>query len=1008
MAISSNDVWSRLIAEGVTTESQCQLWREELSPNMRQEDLQDGLRLLKKLLDQGVLTSYQARILAERSDDPLSFGSWLILGPVSGKVWRDWVIVRKALTAPKEDSTKDQNSHHGSRLFWARWLNADWVNRMGGVKTIVARGKCLHQTNSNLVQRSEVPVIDKNRLLLRVEPLSGLSLAHWMAEKPLDLNRILQVVYDSASALATFHENKLIHGRVAPDRIYWHDQHGLTLACEPTVPSQSAQTKDGSNLGLLLREDLGELPREAWVAPELSTGNGEASMSTDVFSLGATCWWLLTGKAPMPGSSQSEHLQQATQHLSMDNKASKTALAYLKCLQGCLQAEPASRFSDAIQLLRAIEASATEMTIGRSSPTLDTSSSPQSVSQRTHVTLPSSPAVSTSIQLEQLKPRSSKAKLAKKRRRGIPWWMPPTIGCVFMGVAMTLLLWSGALAPSDLGSQSMTGKPTQQGNAATEQPPDVRDPLLQHFRLVDQPDVLWAPPSPPNPLELNLLPAGPQWVVAVRPSSLLRQPNMATLLNLARKSNPLEEWLNNLFRVTGLAAEEILQLTVALYSPAIDMPPEGSEQSLASNTTFSSFPDMVMRVELTSDCELSRLKSLWGVHQDRTVDHRGVLVLDPQHAVYLPQVGNAKTTPEQPVSTSVSPDFGNRVRLFSIGRPELIQEVADLEGSAGPLDTHMKRLLERSNREYDFCLLAAPRFLFTEGKNMVLSLPPGMQVGLEGILGRTGRAILAQSHSVDRWYWEFQMIGATDSDTARIVENWKNRLSQAGNQAEAWLLEDRPHPYWRGLAVRLPQMLSLWRQYTRFGVEDGIALTNGYLPTEASTNLLAAAWISMQAGALQPSADSGSSPQVPVDSSKAMDVEEFLNRPIRFSFEQEPIEKALALIGEEANDGLPQGQPPVRFELDGTAFEKAGITRNQQIRQFRSDGESVRWALTELAKRGNPTTNVTDLREARQQLVWVVRDAPQQAGQKLLWLTTRSTAVESGWALPAEFSPATD
>ena len=124
------------------------------------------------------------------------------------------------------------------------------------------------------------------------------------------------------------------------------------------------------------------------------------------------------------------------------------------------------------------------------------------------------------------------------------------------------------------------------------------------------------------------------------------------------------------------------------------------------------------------------------------------------------------------------------------------------------------------------------------------------------------------------------------------------------------------------------------------------------------------------------------------------------------SFDQEPIEVALRLVGEEANAQLPPGTPPVRFALDGDAFEKAGITRNQQLRDFRFEQQTVRDALTEIAKRGNPDRTVSDLRQVAQNLMWIVMPDPESANQApMISLTTRVAAAAAGHKLPEEFAP---
>jgi hypothetical protein len=238
------------------------------------------------------------------------------------------------------------------------------------------------------------------------------------------------------------------------------------------------------------------------------------------------------------------------------------------------------------------------------------------------------------------------------------------------------------------------------------------------------------------------------------------------------------------------------------------------------------------------------------------------------------------------------------------------------------------------------------------------------------------------------------------------MNNLQERLRSAPAEIENWFVESPPHPYWRAVALRYPQMLRQLNEYSRFGVENGVAIMNAYLPTQGAGNLIAASWIALQPGATTAEA-SGSSVSTPT-ATPPLTIDEYLARPVRLSFDQEPIEVALALIGDEANAGLPAGTPALQFLLDGDAFEKAGITRNQQIRDFRADNTPVRVLLTELAKRGNPVTTVTDTRQDDQKLIWVVAPAPAgSAGDAatIISLTTREAAAAAGIPLPKEFAP---
>ncbi len=78
--------------------------------------------------------------------------------------------------------------------------------------------------------------------------------------------------------------------------------------------------------------------------------------------------------------------------------------------------------------------------------------------------------------------------------------------------------------------------------------------------------------------------------------------------------------------------------------------------------------------------------------------------------------------------------------------------------------------------------------------------------------------------------------------------------------------------------------------------------------------------------------------------------------------DQTGIENVLQAIGEQANDKLPAGTKALRFELDGAGFQRAGITRNQQVTGFDVKDQTVRQALILLSKKGNPVKPLDDIK----------------------------------------------
>jgi hypothetical protein len=127
-----------------------------------------------------------------------------------------------------------------------------------------------------------------------------------------DAKRIVRII---AEALAYVHENKLYHGDVRPSYILLTADGGAKLA-EMAVPKNTLGCVDrllqarGWGLADALREGQVEAPREMlavirerrvvchYLAPELADPRFRADGRADVYGLGATWYYMLTGKPP--------------------------------------------------------------------------------------------------------------------------------------------------------------------------------------------------------------------------------------------------------------------------------------------------------------------------------------------------------------------------------------------------------------------------------------------------------------------------------------------------------------------------------------------------------------------------------------------------------------------------------------------------------------------------------------------------------------------------------------
>jgi serine/threonine-protein kinase len=118
-----------------------------------------------------------------------------------------------------------------------------------------------------------------------MELVEGKSLRRLLDEKPLPIARAIRIFDDVASALAYAHEEGMVHRGVRPTSIF-------------VLPSGAAKIGDFG---------IGQIGEAAapYLAPEQVRG-GPVDARTDLFSLGAVFYEMLTGRSPFAGRSQQE------------------------------------------------------------------------------------------------------------------------------------------------------------------------------------------------------------------------------------------------------------------------------------------------------------------------------------------------------------------------------------------------------------------------------------------------------------------------------------------------------------------------------------------------------------------------------------------------------------------------------------------------------------------------------------------------------------------------------
>ncbi|MCA9134650.1 MAG: hypothetical protein KDA45_15890, partial [Planctomycetales bacterium] len=224
MSLSSSvELWQRLAAEGLATPQQCRSWAAEVAEGLPSSEMTDALPVLKRLIDLGKLTPYQAKIVAGQSEGPLHREHWLLRQRLQVPTWTEWYEVKPSLAA----------SPASREVCWGRWLEPQELPALRRAAPGLPRAlKLAAVENCPRLQKVYAPERNDGALLLRVAPLAGEMLTDVLAAGPTSEQQTLAIVGGVAEALAAMHAVGIVHGRLLPDRVFVGEQ-GVTLAVDP-------------------------------------------------------------------------------------------------------------------------------------------------------------------------------------------------------------------------------------------------------------------------------------------------------------------------------------------------------------------------------------------------------------------------------------------------------------------------------------------------------------------------------------------------------------------------------------------------------------------------------------------------------------------------------------------------------------------------------------------------------------------------------------------------------
>lgn len=203
---------------------------------------------------------------------------------------------------------------------------------------LVAEARAMARLNHpNLCRVIEVSLVGQTPHLV-MDWVDGVDMSRFC--RPLDVRRRLSLLLHVLDAVAAMHNEGLIHGDLKPSNILIDRDEKVTivdfgLARAETDPSWTATPRGGT---------------PGYAGPEVLTSSREIGPASDVFSLGAILFELLTDRTPFPRHTAPAVIIDLLRRGAIplpEQYAPETPSDLQKICLTALEAEPADRYPDA-------------------------------------------------------------------------------------------------------------------------------------------------------------------------------------------------------------------------------------------------------------------------------------------------------------------------------------------------------------------------------------------------------------------------------------------------------------------------------------------------------------------------------------------------------------------------------------------------------------------------------------------------------------------------------------
>ncbi len=159
---------------------------------------------------------------------------------------------------------------------------------------------------------------EAGRAFIVMEFLQGATLKHLIADRRMELQRIVEIGIDATGGLSAAHEQGIVHRDIKPANIFVTERGHtkiLDFGLAKVITRRKDAAPDGSSAATEVSEDdltgLGSaVGTVAYMSPEQALGK-DLDARTDLFSFGVLLYEMVTGALPFRGSTSAAIFQHA-------------------------------------------------------------------------------------------------------------------------------------------------------------------------------------------------------------------------------------------------------------------------------------------------------------------------------------------------------------------------------------------------------------------------------------------------------------------------------------------------------------------------------------------------------------------------------------------------------------------------------------------------------------------------------------------------------------------------